>query len=111
MANLAEKGLKFTPYEYDKVMNCFNELQLGRVDAIVTDSLVAVDYVAPADTPFEIVWQGAADEVFGICLKKGNDALTAELDKALDALFAEGTMLRISKEIFGGIDMVSAARK
>ncbi|GHV78028.1 amino acid ABC transporter substrate-binding protein [Spirochaetia bacterium] len=111
MASLAEKGLKYTPYEYDQVINCFNELGLGRVDAIVTDLLVAVDYVAPADSPFEIVWQGDADEVFAICLKKGNDALTAELDKALDALFADGTMLRISKEIFGGMDMVSAARK
>jgi polar amino acid transport system substrate-binding protein len=111
MADLAEKGLKFTPYEYDKVMNCFDELLLGRVDTIVTDSLVAVDYVAAADSPFEIVWQGDADEVFGVCLKKGNDALTAELDKALDALFADGTILRISREIFVGIDMVSAARK
>ncbi|AEF80091.1 ABC transporter substrate-binding protein [Leadbettera azotonutricia] len=110
MTDLAAKGLRFTPYEYDKVMYCFDELKLGRVDAIVTDSLVAVDYVAPADSPFEIVWQGPADEVFGICLKKGNDALTAELDKALDALFADGTMLKISKEIFGGVDMVSAAR-
>ncbi|MDR1586594.1 MAG: ABC transporter substrate-binding protein [Treponema sp.] len=111
MADLVAKGLQFTPYEYDKVMYCFNELKLGRVDAIVTDSLVAVDYVAPADSPFELVWQGEADEVFGICLKKGNDPLTAELDKALDALFADGTMLRISREIFGGVDMVSAARQ
>jgi polar amino acid transport system substrate-binding protein len=111
MANLAAQGLKFTPYEYDKVMYCFDELKLRRVDAIITDSLVAIDYVAPADSPFEIVWQGEADEVFGICLKKGNDALTAELDKALDALFEDGAMLRISKETFGGIDMVSSARK
>jgi polar amino acid transport system substrate-binding protein len=111
MAKLAGEGLQFTPYEYDKVMYCFDELKLGRVDAIVTDSLVAVDYVAPADSPFEIVWQGDADEVFGICLKKGNDQLTAELNKALDALFEDGTMLKISREIFGGVDMVSAARK
>jgi polar amino acid transport system substrate-binding protein len=111
MADYVARGLSFTPYEYDKVMYCFDELKLGRVDAIVTDSLVAVDYVAPADSPFEIVWQGEADEVFGICLKKGNTALAAELDKAIDALFEEGAMLRISREIFGGVDMVSAARQ
>jgi polar amino acid transport system substrate-binding protein len=111
MADLAAQGLQFTPYEYDKVMYCFDELKLGRVDAIVTDSLVAVDYVAPADSPFELVWQGEADEVFGICLKKGNEALAAELNKAIDALFEEGAMLRISREIFGGVDMVSAARE
>jgi polar amino acid transport system substrate-binding protein len=109
MAKLADQGLKFTPYEYDKVINCFDELRLGRVDAIICDSLVAVDYVAPADTPFEIVWQGTADEVFGICLKKGNNALTEALDKALDELFADGAMLKLSRETFK-MDLVSAAR-
>ncbi|MDR1318871.1 MAG: ABC transporter substrate-binding protein [Treponema sp.] len=110
MADLAARGLKFSPYEYDKVINCFDVLKLGRVDAIVTDSLVAVDYIAPADTPFELVWQGPADEKFGICLKKGNDALTAEINKALNELFAEGTMHELSRKIFK-LDMVSAARQ
>jgi polar amino acid transport system substrate-binding protein len=104
-------NINFTTYEYDKVMNCFDELKLGRVDAIITDKLVAVDYVAGADSPFEIVWEGSdLGEFFGICMKKGNDALTAEIDKALDALFADGTMLKISNTIFG-MDMVSATRK
>ena len=110
MAKLVEQGLHYTPYEYDKVISCFDELKLGRVDAIVTDLLVAVDYIAIPDSPFEIVWQGDADEVFGIVMKKGNDALTEAIDKALDELFADGTMLRLSREIFS-VDMVSAARK
>jgi polar amino acid transport system substrate-binding protein len=110
MTRLAAGGLKFTPYEYDKVTSCFDELKLGRTDAILCDSLVAVDYLAVADTPFEMVWQGDADEYFAICLKKGNDALTSALDKALDELFADGTMRRISQEVFK-LDMVSAARK
>ena len=110
MAKLVDQGLRYTPYEYDKVMNCFDELKLGRVDAIVTDSLVAVDYTALPDSPYEIVWLGDADEVFGICMKKGNNDLTAAIDKALDELFADGTMLRLSREIFN-VDMVSAARR
>ena len=108
MTELAENGLKFTPYEYDKVMYCFDEMKLGRVDAIMTDLLVAYEYVARSDQ-FEIVWQGGEEE-FGICLKKGNDALTEALNKALDELFADGTMLRISNDIFG-MDLVSAVRK
>ncbi|MDR0786221.1 MAG: ABC transporter substrate-binding protein [Treponema sp.] len=110
MTKLAEDGLKFTPREYDKVLNCFDELRIGRVDAIVCDSLVAFDYIAPEDSPFEIVWQGTADETFGICLKKGNDALTAAIDKTLDSMFADGTMLKISQDVFK-MDMVSAARE
>jgi polar amino acid transport system substrate-binding protein len=110
MTKLADAGLKFTAYEYDKVMNCFDELKLGRVDVIVCDSLVAVDYLAPEGNPFKLVWQGPAEEVFAVCLRKGNDALTAALDKALDELFADGTILKISQDIFK-MDMVSGARK
>ncbi|MDR0495720.1 MAG: transporter substrate-binding domain-containing protein [Treponema sp.] len=109
MTQLAEEGMKFTPYEYDKVMYCFDEMKLGRVDAIMTDLLVAYEYVGRADSPFEIVWEGG-DEQFGICMKKGNDALTEAVNKALDALFADGTMLRISNQIFG-MDLVSTVRK
>jgi len=109
MSDLAAGGLRFTPYEYDKVMYCFDELRLGRVDAIVTDLLVAYEYVSQANNPFEIVWQGGEEE-FGICMKKGNDDLTTAINNALDSLFTDGTMLRISNNVFG-MDLVSAVRK
>jgi len=109
MTELAENGLMFTAYEYDKVMYCFDELKLGRVDAIMTDLLVAYEYVARSDF-FEIVWQGGEEE-FGVCMRKGNDALTEAINKALDELFADGTMVRISKDIFNGMDLVSPVRR
>jgi polar amino acid transport system substrate-binding protein len=109
MTQLAQDGLRFTPYEYDKVMYCFDELSLGRVDVIVTDLLVAYEYLARSDS-LEIVWQGGEEE-FGICMRKGNDALTTAIDNALDSLFQDGTMLRISREIFDGMDLVSAVRR
>ncbi|MDR1074360.1 MAG: ABC transporter substrate-binding protein [Treponema sp.] len=110
MTKLAQGGLAFEPYEYDKVLNCFDDLRLGRVDAIVCDSLFAFDYIAPDNSPFKLVWQGEADEVFAVCFKKGNDQLTNAVDQALDALFADGTILKISQDVFK-MDMVSSARK
>jgi polar amino acid transport system substrate-binding protein len=106
---LAESGLKFEAYEYDKVMNCFDELKLKRVDIIVVDSLVAFEYLDREPDAFQLAWQGPADEQFGIALKKGNDALTAELNRALDELFADGTILNISNDIFH-MDLVSSVR-
>ena len=50
----AEKGVNYKEFEYDKVMNCFDDLKNGRVDAIVCDSLVAVDYVADANAPMKL---------------------------------------------------------
>ena len=108
MAELTElEGFSFIPRAYDKVMNCFDDLDLDRVNVIITDLLVDYEYLARAEN-LEIVWMGGEEE-FGICMKKGNDALTEAIDAALGELFSEGTMLQISNEIFG-MDLVSALR-
>jgi polar amino acid transport system substrate-binding protein len=109
MAKLVEEGLRYNPLEYDTVMGCFDELDLGRVDAIVTDGVVALDYTAERGSPFEITWLGEPDEFFGIVIRKGNNALTDAINKALEELFADGTMRRISQQTLN-VDMVSAAR-
>ena len=106
MEELASEGLRYTARKFDKVMYCFDELRLGRVDAVITDLPVATDYVSSANSPFEIVWVSPVPEKFGICLKKGNDELTAALNKALDELFADGTLRRISQKYFDA-DLVS----
>ena len=110
MEELAAGGLRYTPRRYEKVMYCFDELKLGRVDVIVTDLLVAYDYIAPADSPFQMVWTSDDPEQFGICMKKGNDALTDGINRALEELFNDGTMLKISNKIFG-MDLVTSARQ
>jgi polar amino acid transport system substrate-binding protein len=97
---IAASGVKFEAFEYDKVMNCFDELKLNRVDIIVVDSLVAFEYLDKEPDAFQFAWQGPADEQFGIALKKGNTALTDALDRALGELIADGTMLKISTDIF-----------
>jgi len=112
MQDLEEEiGLKFSPRRYEKVMSCFDELKLGRVDVILTDLPVAIDYVAPANSPFVIVWENPEPEIFGICMRKGNDALTSAINKALEDLFNDGTMSAISIKHLLGDDPVTKARK
>jgi polar amino acid transport system substrate-binding protein len=106
---ISRTGAKVEVFEYDKVMNCFDELILNRVDVILVDSVVAADYLAKPGNPFEITAEVSNDEVFAVCLKKGNDALTAALNKALDELYADGTLQRISQDVFG-TDVVSSVR-
>jgi len=111
MEELAARGLRYNARRYDQVLHCFPELEMGRVDVIVTDFLVAFDYASPEGSPFEIVWLGSDDpEVFGICMRKGNDALTEAINKALEELFVDGTMQRISYNVFG-MDLVTEARQ
>jgi len=106
---LLEQGVKFSSFSYDKIINCFDDLKLKRVDLVVVDNIVASNYAGKEGSPFEIAWQGQSDEFIGICLKKGNDALTAALNKALDELFADGTMSEISQNTFNR-DLVSSIR-
>ena len=104
---LREQGLIFSSFSYDKIINCFDDLKLGRLDLIVVDNIAAFDYAEKENSPFEVAWQGLSGEHIGICLKKGNDALTAALDAALDELFAEGIMVNISQKVFNR-DFVSS---
>jgi polar amino acid transport system substrate-binding protein len=105
---LLARDLRFTSYEYEKVTNCFDDLKDGRVDAVVCDSVVAHYYDTRLDSEFEIVWEGDNTRL-GICVRRNNEALANAIDKALDALLADGTITTLSQEAFGQ-DIVSSAR-
>jgi len=107
---LRGQGVFFTSFAYDKIINCFNDLRLGRVDLVVVDNIVAFHYAGMENSPFEVVWQGPSDEYIAISLKKGNDVLTEAINKALDELFEDGTMLEISYKYFNR-DLVSSIRE
>jgi polar amino acid transport system substrate-binding protein len=106
---IAANNVKVDVYEYDKVMNCFDELTINRVDVILVDSVVAAEYLSRPDNPFLITAEVSNDEVLAICLKKGNNALTDALNNALDELYADGTLQKISQDVFG-TDVVSSVR-
>jgi ABC-type amino acid transport substrate-binding protein len=90
-------------------MNCCDELTLNRVDVILVDSVVAAEYLSRPNNPFEITAEVSNDEVLAVCIKKGNNALTDALNKALDELWADGTLKSISQKVFG-TDVVSSVR-
>jgi|WetSurMetagenome_2_1015567.scaffolds.fasta_scaffold220278_2 polar amino acid transport system substrate-binding protein len=109
MKKQAANGLKYQPEEYDKVLNAFDDLRLGRADAVCADVLVSIDYINKPDSPFVIVWKGIPDEFFGVSLKKGNAALQTAITKSIKDMFADGTMEKISQKNFNA-DMVSTAK-
>jgi len=100
-------GNKMDVFRYDKVMYCFDELALSRVDVILVDKVVADSYLSRPNNPFEMTGQVSDNEVLAICLKKGNDALTNALNKALKEIVDEKKLQQISQNIFG-YDVVSS---
>jgi polar amino acid transport system substrate-binding protein len=79
------------------------ELDNGRVDVIVNDSIAAIlamketgqDYVMLEDLETDVI--GA-----GIAIREGNPELQAEMQAALDAMMEDGTYLEIAEKWVGG---------
>jgi polar amino acid transport system substrate-binding protein len=88
---------------FDSVLNAFDDLKLGRIDCVVTDSTVADGYLSREPGVYEISWNqadedGAVAEEFGIAVKKGNTVLVKAINKALAALEENGKLDEIREE-------------
>ena len=99
-------GLATDLRQYEKVINAFDELKAGRADAVCTDSVVAAYYLGDEASNYKTVWQSPEAEPIVMCLKKDNDALCAELEKALDALKENGKLDDIALKYFGTTDVI-----
>ena len=102
MKDLIADGLELGDYYvYDKIIQCFDELKIGRVDAVMVDSVVAAYYIGEDSDEYSIVWENDEAEPMGICLKKGNDQLTEKIEVIIDDMYEDGTMKTISEKYFG----------
>lgn len=93
-------GFTFEPCEYDKVMNAYDDLKFGRIDVVISDSLVAVDYLGKENSPFVQVWAAEPDEYFGVCMKKGNTKLQEKINSIITDMKNDGTLKSIYMKIF-----------
>ena len=67
----------------------------GKVDAVVIDNAVAIALSAKQNGATKVLDEALTQEAYAIAIKKGNDELTAEIDKALGELKADGTLASI----------------
>jgi polar amino acid transport system substrate-binding protein len=110
MGRLQDEGLVLGEYYvYDKIIQCFDELILNRIDAVVVDSVVAAYYMGEDADKLSVVWENDEAEPLGICLKKGNDALTQAIEETVDGLYADGTMKTLALKYFG-MDITEGVR-
>ena len=96
-----EDGLDTDLRQYEKVINTFDDLKAGRVDAVCTDSVVASYYLGDDANDYKTVWQSDEAEPICMCLKKGNDELQAQLEAALDSIKESGQLGEIAIKYFG----------
>ncbi len=77
------------------------DLASGRLDAVVVDEVVGRYYIAKKPDDYKVIEENFGEEEFGVGLRQTDAAFLAELQKALDAMKADGTAAEISEKWFG----------
>jgi len=95
------KTTKFTLKQYDQVIQPFSDMKAGRLDAIVVDEVVARYYVKKDPKSYKVSSARLTNEPIGVCFAKDSTELRDQAQKALDELFADGTMKKLSEKWFG----------
>jgi polar amino acid transport system substrate-binding protein len=79
---------------YSDIYAVYQDLGMGRVDAVFLDLPMAA-YYAKNNPKLRFVDPPLGEGYYAIALRKGDEALKRELDGALDAMLADGTLERI----------------
>jgi polar amino acid transport system substrate-binding protein len=99
-ANTIASKIKTVTEFKDNVL-ALSDLKIGRIDAVVIDQIVADYYMTKEEGTFKLLDDSLAPEEYGIGVKKGNEELLNNLQKALDELNEDGTATEISEKWFG----------
>lgn len=79
----------------------FMDLEMGAVDAVAMDVIVAAYQMEQRKSDFVILEESLSAEEYGIGFKKGNETLRDQVQEQLEAMAADGTLKKVSEQWFG----------
>lgn len=79
----------------------FMDLEMGSVDAIAMDVIVAGYQIEQRSADFVILEETLASEEYGVGFKLGNEELRDQVQAVLEEMAADGSMKKISETWFG----------
>ncbi|MCQ2610844.1 MAG: amino acid ABC transporter substrate-binding protein [Treponema sp.] len=82
-------------------LTALQDLKVKGVDGVVMDSVVAEYSIKVSNLPFHVMEESLAAENYGIAFRKNDVKLTAEVQKILKEMVADGTVAEISTKWFG----------
>lgn len=82
-------------------VEALQQMELGLVDAVFLDSVVAEYEIASSGKDYQILPDGLEQEEYAIGFRKEDQALRDEVQKTLDDMKADGTMAEIAIRWFG----------
>jgi len=77
------------------------DLSAGRLDALVVDEVVGRYYASKKPGEYRVLDENFGTEDYGIGTRKDDTELMAQIDKAMDAMKADGSAATISTKWFG----------
>jgi len=86
---------------YDDDPTKYQDLRLGRIDAVLNDRLTAIDMMRRTGGVFVAGGPPFARQEMGIAVRQDQPALVADLDQALANMRADGALAKISNKWFG----------
>jgi polar amino acid transport system substrate-binding protein len=102
-----QKTTTFEVIEYDTVQEAFLALSAGAVDAVVVDSMVAINYVNENPNDYKITSAQLTNEPLGIAVAKGNQDLVDVLNEVIEEMHEDGTLTELSEKYLDGYDATS----
>ncbi|NLY90888.1 MAG: amino acid ABC transporter substrate-binding protein [Firmicutes bacterium] len=87
--------------EFDENMTALMDLEMGGLDAVLMDEIVARYYIQQKNKNFIVLDEALAGEEYGIGFRKNDQELMAKVQETLDAMAKDGTLADISIKWFG----------
>jgi cystine transport system substrate-binding protein len=94
-----EPGVDIRTYDDDPTK--YQDLRVGRIDAILVDRLAALDLVKKTGDTLAVAGKPFARQESGVALRKNNPELLAAIDKAIADMQKDGSLAKISDKWFG----------
>lgn len=86
---------------YPDFSSCFMDLESGRADAVLGDSVLIEYYMTKKQGAFREINDIVSKDTFAIGIKKDNQALVDLLNKGIDDVVKSGEAAKISEKWFG----------
>lgn len=87
--------------KYGDFVNAFMDLEVGRIDGVLVDSVVGRYYMSKKPGSYKVVDDKMGAEEYGVGMRQEDKALQDKLNKVLKQMSEDGTMTKLSQKWFG----------
>lgn len=96
-----QKETFFDLKQYDQVIQPFQDMKAGRLDAIIVDEVVARYYVKLDKDSYKVAGGRLTNEPIAICFTKENSNLRDKANEIIKEMREDGTLKQLSEKWFG----------